>query len=53
MDCRTNTAKALRMFLDTITALQSANYCGRNALDVLDQRVGWDLFEMARHYPSD
>ncbi len=26
----------------TITALQSANDHGRNALDVLDQRVGWD-----------
>jgi hypothetical protein len=42
MDCRANTAKALRMFLDTITALQSANNNGRNAMDVLDQRVGWD-----------
>ncbi|MEH0296215.1 DUF4158 domain-containing protein, partial [Agrobacterium sp. CCNWLW71] len=41
MDCRANTAKALRMFLDTITALQSANDYGRNALDVLDQKVGW------------
>lgn len=42
MDCRANTAKALRMFLDTISALQSANDHGRNALAVLDQRVGWD-----------
>lgn len=42
MDCRANTAKALRMFLDTISALQSANDHGRNALDVLDQKVGWD-----------
>ncbi|WP_320202251.1 Tn3 family transposase (plasmid) [Agrobacterium sp. rho-13.3] len=42
MDCRANTAKALRMFLDTISALQSANDDGRNALAVLDQRVGWD-----------
>ena len=41
MDCRPDTAKALRMFLDTITALQSANDYGRNALEVLDQRVGW------------
>lgn len=41
MDCRPDTAKALRMFLDTITALQSANDCGRNALEVLDQKVGW------------
>lgn len=38
---RTDTAKALRMFLDTITALQSANDYGRNALEVLDQEVGW------------
>lgn len=29
------------MFLDTITALQSANDYGRNALEVLDQEVGW------------
>ncbi|GGG17419.1 hypothetical protein GCM10010924_53150 [Rhizobium wenxiniae] len=42
MDCRANTAKALRMFLDTITALQSANDYGRNAFDVLDQKAGWD-----------
>jgi hypothetical protein len=41
IDCRPNTAKALRMFLDTITALQSANDYGRNALEVLDQKVGW------------
>jgi phosphoglycerate dehydrogenase-like enzyme len=41
LDCRPDTAKALRMFLDTITALQSANDYGRNALEVLDQRVGW------------
>lgn len=41
MDCRPDTAKALRMFLDTITALQSANEYGRNALEVLDQKVGW------------
>ncbi|MBZ9711556.1 Tn3 family transposase [Mesorhizobium sp. ESP7-2] len=41
MDCRRDTAKALRMFLDTITALQSANDYGQNALEVLDQEVGW------------
>ncbi|WP_425374561.1 hypothetical protein [Mesorhizobium waimense] len=41
MEGRTDTAKALRMFLDTITALQSANDYGRNALEVLDQEVGW------------
>jgi hypothetical protein len=32
MDCRANTAKALRMFLDTITNLKSPNDYGRNAL---------------------
>lgn len=41
MDCRPDTTKALRMFLDTITALQSANNYGRNALEVLDQEGGW------------
>lgn len=41
MDCRPDTGKVLRMFLDTITALQSANDYGRNALEVLDQEVGW------------
>lgn len=40
MDCRPNTAKALRMFLGTITAQQSANDCGRTALEFLDQKVG-------------
>jgi TnpA family transposase len=42
IDSRRDAAKALRMFLDTITALQSANENGRNALDVLDEKVGWD-----------
>lgn len=41
MDYRPDATKALRMFLDTITALQSANDYGRNALEVLDQKVGW------------
>jgi len=41
MDHRTDTSKALRMFLDTITALQSANDRGQDALEVLDQKVGW------------
>lgn len=41
MDGRPDTAKTLRMFFDTITALQSANDYGRNALEVLDQKVGW------------
>jgi len=29
------------MFLDTSTALQSANDYGRNALEVVDQKGGW------------
>lgn len=41
IDHRTDTSKALRMFLDTITALQSANDRGQDALEVLDQKVGW------------
>ena len=41
MDYRTDTSKALRLFLDTISALQSANDQGQDALDVLDQKVGW------------
>ena len=40
MDCRLDTAKALRMFLDTITALQCADDHGRDAFEVLEQRVG-------------
>ena len=41
MDHRTDTSKALRLFLDTISALQSANDHGQDALEVLDQKVGW------------
>jgi len=41
MDHRTDTSKALRLFLDTISALQSANDQGQDALGVLDQKVGW------------
>ena len=41
MDQRTDTSRALRMFLDTITALQSANDRDQDALEVLDQKVGW------------
>lgn len=41
MDCRPDTAKALRIFLYTLTALQCANDYGRNALEVLGQKVGW------------
>jgi hypothetical protein len=52
MDCRPDTAKALRISLDTITALQSANNHGRNALEVLDQEVGWHrLLRMASAGP--
>jgi len=41
MDHRTDTSKALRLFLDTIAALQSANGRGEDALEVLNREVGW------------
>lgn len=41
MDHRTDTSKALRLFLDTISALQSDNDRGQDALEVLDREVGW------------
>lgn len=41
MDSRTETSKALRLFLDTISALQSANDRGLDALQVIDREIGW------------
>lgn len=41
MDHRTGNSKALRLFLDAITALQSANDQGQDAIEVLDREVGW------------
>jgi hypothetical protein len=40
-DTRQETTKALRLFRDTLRALIVANDTGRNAIDVLDDEVGW------------
>ncbi|MGX5806485.1 hypothetical protein ACWGS9_35935, partial [Bradyrhizobium sp. Arg314] len=41
MDARPETSKILRMFLDTISALQAANDNGDDAIETLDREVGW------------
>ena len=41
VNSRTETSKALRLFLDTISALQAANDREENAFDTLDRKVGW------------
>jgi TnpA family transposase len=40
-NARTETSRALRLFLDTISALQVANDREENALETLDRAVGW------------
>ena len=40
-DARQETTKALRLFRDTLRALVVANDTGRNAIDVLDDEIGW------------
>jgi TnpA family transposase len=40
-ESRKDTAKALRLFRDTLRALVAANDAGMNAFDVLDREVGW------------
>jgi TnpA family transposase len=40
-DTRQETTKALRLFRDTLRALVIANDTGRNAIDVLDDEIGW------------
>jgi hypothetical protein len=40
-DTRQETTKALRLFRDTLRALVVANDTGRNAIDVLDDEIGW------------
>lgn len=40
-DARQNMTKVLRLFRDTLRALVVANDTGRNAIDVLDDEVGW------------
>jgi hypothetical protein len=41
LDTRKETAKALRLFRDTLRALAEAKESGEDALDVVDERVGW------------
>ncbi|MBO9463310.1 Tn3 family transposase [Labrenzia sp. R5_0] len=41
MNTRAETSKALRLFLDTIVALQAANDTGEDAIDTLNRQVGW------------
>ena len=41
MNARLETSKALRLFLDTIVALQAANEEEADPMEMLDQRVGW------------
>ncbi len=41
MNVRVETSKALRLFLDTILALQAANDADEDALDTVNRKVGW------------
>lgn len=41
MSARLETSKALRLFLDTIVALQAANDNDADPMTMLDRRVGW------------
>ncbi|KAB2758413.1 DUF4158 domain-containing protein, partial [Brucella anthropi] len=41
MSARLETSKALRLFLDTIVALQAANDMDADPMTILDRRVGW------------
>ena len=41
MNARIETSKALRLFLDTIVALQAANDNDVDPMTILDRRVGW------------
>ncbi len=41
MNARMETSKALRLFLDTIVALQNANDADEDAIRVINREVGW------------
>ena len=41
MNARMETSKALRLFLDTIVALQNANDADEDAMSVVNRQVGW------------
>jgi hypothetical protein len=43
-----DTTKVLRLFRDTLRALVAANDTGRNAIDVLDDEVGWQRLLQAQ-----
>jgi TnpA family transposase len=41
MNTRVETSKALRLFLDTILALQAANDADEDAIEMVNRKVGW------------
>lgn len=41
MNARMETSKALRLFLDTIVALQAANDADEDAIETVNRQVGW------------
>jgi TnpA family transposase len=41
MNNRIETSKALRLFLDTIVALQAANDADEDAIEIVNRQVGW------------
>jgi TnpA family transposase len=41
MNARIETSKALRLFLDTILALQAANDADEDAIEMVNRKVGW------------
>lgn len=41
MNARMETSKALRLFLDTILALQAANDSDEDAIEMINRKVGW------------
>jgi hypothetical protein len=47
-DTRQETTRVLRLFRDTLRALVVANDTGRNAIDVLDDEVGWHCLLQAQ-----
>jgi hypothetical protein len=47
-DARQNMTKVLRLFRETLRALVVANDTGRNAIDVLDDEVGWHRLLQAK-----
>ncbi len=54
MNSRLETSKALRLFLETISALQAANDNDENAIEILDRQVGWHrLPQICRGLPAD